>query len=185
MTAPRPPKKRPPGPSGGPRQGRPVGSIKLTPEMADRIVAFIEGGVFDYVAAEAAGIHARTFRDLVSRGEGRHPDRAATPFLQAFAKRVREAKARARAAREIVVADRDPKFWLTHSARSRPGREGWTEPVEDPDGDGFGAEGPPVYQSSQEELAEIIRVLAEAGVVPTCLDPDCGCQQERSNHDEP
>jgi hypothetical protein len=50
------------------RRGRPVGSIKLTPEAEARIITYIEAGSFDYVAAEAVGIDERTFRDYVQRG---------------------------------------------------------------------------------------------------------------------
>jgi hypothetical protein len=147
--------------------------------MADRIVAFIEGGAADYVAAEAVGIDARTFRDWTARGEGRHPERAPTPALVALARRVREAKARARAAREIIVAEKEPKFWLTHMARSRPGREGWTEPVGGP-GEDDPAREPDPYQPSPEELHEIVRVLSEAGVLPPmCEDPECSCVHRR------
>src|SRR3989442_14822683 len=112
------------------RAGRPEGSVKLTAEIEHTIVSLIDAGAFDYIAAEAAGIASRAFRDWVARGEHRHPTRRSTPELIAFAKAVREAKARARAAREITVADREPKFWLSHAARSKPGREGWSDPVE-------------------------------------------------------
>ncbi len=64
----------------------------------------------------------------VARGEGRST-KSCTPKLRAFARAVRTAQAQARAAREIEVARRDPKWWLSHVGRSRPGREGWTEPV--------------------------------------------------------
>src|SRR5436190_23199010 len=107
------------------RGGRPVGSIKLTPEAEARIVTYIEAGSFDYVAAEAVGIDARTFRDYIQRGLGLHPTRASTPRLARFARRVMQARAQARAAREIQAAENHVTFWLTHAARSRPGREGW------------------------------------------------------------
>ena len=112
------------------KRGRPEGSVRLTPEIERTILSYLEAGAFDYVAAEAAGIHARTYRDWIMRGEDRHPTRSCTPELEAFADKVRQARARSRASREIVVADRDPKFWLQHVARSKPDREGWTEPIE-------------------------------------------------------
>lgn len=148
------------------RRGRPVGSIKLTAEAEAKILTYIEAGAADYIAAEAAGIDARTFRDYLQRGRGEHPTRAATPQLRQFAQAVMEAKARARAAREIQAAEHHVPFWLTHMARSKPEREGWTEPVDAEAG------GPPpaAYQPTLEEAAETLRVLVEAGVL--LLDPN-------------
>jgi hypothetical protein len=156
---------------GSARRGRPVGSIKLSPEAEASILTYIEAGAADYIAAEIAGIDARTFRDYVQRGHGQHPTRACTPRLARFATAVMQAKARARAAREIQAAEHHVTFWLTHMARSKPGREGWTEPV---DGDGDG-QAPSVYQPSIEEAAETVRVLLEAGV----LSVQEGSQPER------
>jgi hypothetical protein len=99
---------------------------------------------------------------------------------------VREAKARARAAREIVVADKEPKFWLSHAARSRPGREGWSEPIEVPEEASPGAA--IAYEPSPEEFAETLRVLLEAGAIslPPCSDPGCGCSRHGGGlHGEP
>ena len=157
------------------RKGRPAGSVKLTPEIERTIVSFIEAGAWDYVAAEAAGIDARTFRDWMARGEGRHTTRSATPGLVAFARAVREAKARARAAREIEVARHEPRFWLSHQARSKPGREGWTEPVPDEEA---GAPGGVSYEPTPEQAAETVRILLDAGAieVPHCSDPACSCR---------
>ena len=145
-------------------------------------MSYIEAGAWDYIAAEAAGVPDRTFRDWIARGEGRHTSRSPTPALTSFARAVREARARARAAREIEVADNEPKFWLTHLARSKPGREGWTEPVDDPDDSA-----PQVtpYEPTPAEAAETIRMLVDAGVIelPRCEDPDCGCLLHRETGD--
>lgn len=155
------------------RRGRPPGTVMLTPEIERTILAYIEAGAWDYVAAEAAGIEDRTFRDWMARGEGRHPTRTKTPALAAFAKRVREARARSRAAREIEVATADPKFWLGRLGRSKPGREGWTEPVPDE----IDAPTALSYVPSPEEAAETLRMLIQAGAIgpPHCPDPDCTC----------
>lgn len=153
-------------------RGRPTGSVRLSPQIERVILTYVEAGAADYVAAEAAGIDDRTFRDWVARGEGRHKTRSTTPQLQAFAGRVREARARSRAAREIEVASKDPKFWLTHMARSKPGREGWTEPVPDLEETDGGVNAPP----SLEESAITMRVLVDAGVLSMrCTDPNCDC----------
>src|SRR5438128_12005230 len=110
------------------RPGRPLGSISLTPETQETILAFIRAGCFDHVAAEAAGISARTLYDWIARGEGRHPSRRPTAKLRDFAQAVRRAKAEARAGAEIRVYKDNPRYWLAHAARTKPDREGWTDP---------------------------------------------------------
>jgi hypothetical protein len=159
------------------RRGRPPGSVTLTPEIADTILALIESGAWDYVAAEVAGVDGRTFRDWIARGERRHPTRRPTPELEAFARQVREAKARARAVREVEVANRDPKYWLTRLARSKPGREGWTEPVgEEPAASGPGTP----YEPTPQEAIETIRILVAVGAISLeCPDPPCPCPLHR------
>jgi hypothetical protein len=137
-----------------------VGSIKLTADAEAIILNYIEAGAADYIAAEAAGIDQRTFRDYLQRGQGLHPKRTSTLQLVRFAKAVMEAKARARAVREIQAAEHHVPFWLTHMARSKPGREGWTDPVEE-----GGQLLVPLYEPSLEEAAETLRVLLEAGVL--------------------
>jgi catechol 2,3-dioxygenase-like lactoylglutathione lyase family enzyme len=155
--------------------------VRLTPEIAHRIVSYIEAGSFDYVAAEAAGIDERTFRDWMARGEERHPTRRTTPQLRLFAEQVRQARARARAGREIVVADKDPKFWLQHVARSKPNRDGWTEPIDVADEAGATI----AYQPDRAELAEIFRVLVDVGALELepCGDPECRCATHRPGAD--
>ncbi len=164
------------------QRGRPTGSVKLTPELHRMIVSYIEAGAWDYVAAEAAGVPARTFRDWMARGEGRHPTRRRTGELSSFAHDVAEARARARAAREIELADHEPKFWLTHAARSKPGREGWSEPVPDEE---VGAPGGLFYEPTPEQAAETLRILLDAGAIelPRCADPECSCSLHRGTTD--
>ena len=108
------------------RPGRPEG-VGLTEEIAQTILTYIRAGAFDYVAAEAAGISDRTFRDWIARGEGRGP-RPGTPELVAFAIDVRTARAQVRAAAEIRIFQEHPEYWLAHVARTKEDREGWTEP---------------------------------------------------------
>ena len=153
-----------------------------TPEIQRTIVSYIEAGTFDYIAAEAAGIDERTFRDWVARGEGRHPDRVPTPALTGFARAVREARARGRAAREIEIAAKEPKFWLTHQARSKPGREGWTEPVADETETASGAS----YEPTPEEAAETLQILITSGAIKLerCADPDCACSVHGRSRDD-
>ena len=75
-------------------------------------------GAFDWVAAEAAGIHRRTFYRWMRQGEtGEEPYRR-------FAEEVLRARAQARLEAEQQVRERDPLSWL----RLGPGRERWGEP---------------------------------------------------------
>lgn len=150
-------------------KGRPSGSVRLTEAIEQEILAYIRAGAFDYVAAEAAGVGARTFREWIARGEGRHPTRDKTKRLQAFAAAVRRAQAQVRVAKEIEIAKLDPRYWLSHQGRSRPGREGWTEPVA---GDGKPAD----LRPAALPLADIVQAvqgLVDAGAIPS-LRCKCG-----------
>jgi len=128
-----------------PRRGRPPGSVSLTEEIARTIIEYIRAGTFAEVAAELAGISARTFRDWMARGEGRHSTRPATSKLRRFATDVRRAQAEARAAAEIRVHQKNPEHWLRNAARSTAEREGWTTPPPGPD-----------EQSGSEQLARLV-----------------------------
>jgi hypothetical protein len=178
------PRKSPKRRRGRPRRGgRPEGSVKLTPDMEDSIVSMTRAGVYDYVAAEAVGVDARTFRDWMARGEGRHPTRRNTPQLKAFAKRIRQARAQGRAAKEIEVARDDPKYWLSHVARSRPDREGWTDPVEGPDPVSSPSELHP--PPTEEEAAKVLNILITAGLFrpPECTAQSCPCPSHGGSDD--
>jgi hypothetical protein len=111
------------------------------------------------------------------RAEGRHPTRRSTPQLKALFADVDEAIARFRMRQEIEIAQKDPKHWLKYRARSRPGLDGWTEPVpEEPEAD------QPVAAISVEDLEEIISVIVVSGAVsvPSCDDPSCLCRWHRA-----
>ena len=155
-----------------PSKARPVRGTRLTDDQKHLIIAAIEAGATDYVAAEAAGISPRTLRDLRARAEGRHPTRASTPELSAFFAQVDETIARARMRQEIEVAKSDPKHWLKYRARSRPGLEGWTEPVPDV---------PETTEAQRlptaDELQGVVSTLIGSGaaVSPPCPDASCTC----------
>lgn len=157
------------GPPGGRRRSR---GSRLTEEQKSLILSAVEAGATDHVAAQAAGISPRTFRELRQRAEGRHAERPSTPELRAYFAHVDESIARARLKREIEVARTDAKFWLGHRARSKPGLEGWTEPV--PDGSG---DEEPVHVMELDELQQIVTTLVTSGAVklPGCGDPTCAC----------
>lgn len=155
---------------------RPAGT-RLTEDQRRLILGAIEAGTTDYVAAEAAHISARTFREMRQRAEGRHPTRRSTPQLKEFFAEVDRALARARMRHEIEIAQKDPKHWLKYRARSKPGLDGWTEPVpEEPEAD------QPVASMSVEELDQIVSVLIVSGAVavPPCADPSCPCGWHRA-----
>lgn len=154
---------------------------RLTEEQKSLILSAVEAGATDHVAAQAAGISPRTFRELRQRAEGRHAERPSTPELRAYFAHVDESIARARLKREIEVARTDAKFWLGHRARSKPGLEGWTEPVPD----GSGDEGPPVHVMELDELQQIVAALVTSGAVslPGCGDPSCACVYHRATQE--
>jgi hypothetical protein len=157
-------------PSEHQRRGRPPG-IKLGVDQRRLLIAAVEAGASDH----AAGIDPRTFRDWRSRAEGRQPNRKATPEIIQLFREIDEAAARARVTREINVADRDPKHWLRYQARSKPGLDGWTEPVPEEPGHAVS-----IYVPSTEEFLATVRALGEALVEPRprhCGDSDCRCSQ--------
>jgi hypothetical protein len=98
----------------------------FTPEVAERILAFIRGGGFPVVAAEAAGVPAAVFTDWLARGE----KRGARELFRRFAREVRQAAALCRLTAECSAYKKDPKFWLAHGpGRERPGYPGWAGEV--------------------------------------------------------
>lgn len=144
------------------------------------VIAAVEAGGTDHAAARAAGVDVHTYKEWRARVEGRHPTRKATPELVQLFKEIDEAAARARVTREIEVAERDPKHWLRYKARSKPGLEGWSEPVPDEAEDAV-----PIYTPTTEEFEVTIRVLAEAiGLMPqSCGDPHCSCPLHEEDSD--
>jgi 3-hydroxyisobutyrate dehydrogenase-like beta-hydroxyacid dehydrogenase len=161
------------------KRGRPLGSPSLTDAVIDTIVAYVEAGSFAYVAAEAAGVSDRTFRDWIARGEGRSPRRS-TERHRRFADRVRQAEAKARISAEVRTHRDNPNFWLSRAARSRPGREGWTEPSERmlEQAARLGL----TEQDLQREVDRMLALLAEEGAfaAPPCDRVRCRCSHHRS-----
>jgi hypothetical protein len=123
-------------PAKGKREKLPHGRpTKLTPERHTDIVELIKHGAFEWVAAEACGIHRDTFTRWMMRGEraasGPHledsdPDLIYLRFFEA----VQAAAAYARVTAEIEVRAQDPKWWLTRGpGKTKPGKPGWTETI--------------------------------------------------------
>jgi hypothetical protein len=94
----------------------------LTPEITQKICSFIMAGAYDYSAAEASGISVNTFREWLSRGDGRDRERPPDKRFATFATSIRLAKANARVAAEIKIKTINPKWWL-----SRMYRADWSE----------------------------------------------------------
>lgn len=85
---------------------------KLTPDVHTRIVSFIRAGAFDWIAAEAAGIHRATLYRWLERGakRSRGPERD-------FYDDVTEARAQARLSAEV----QGPREQSARLAPLRPG----------------------------------------------------------------
>lgn len=95
---------------------------KLNAETHQRVVQFVRAGVFDHVAARAAGVDPATFRRWMARAE-REPG----PYRE-FREDVLRARAEARATAEARVFQERPFEWLRYGpGRDRPGEAGWTE----------------------------------------------------------
>lgn len=95
---------------------------KLTPELQKEITSYIEGGAYDWVAAQKCGIHPATFRNWMNWGEN------GNPRYVAFFAEVCRARAHARAFAEIQVRRDNPFAWLRYGpGRERAGEPGWTE----------------------------------------------------------
>ena len=96
---------------------------KLTPEVHQRIVQLVRGGVFETGAARACGIDPSTLRRWKVRGR-REPG----PYRD-FLEDLERVKAEARAVAEARVFNENPVTWLKAAARDRPDEPGWTESV--------------------------------------------------------
>ena len=149
------------------RRGRPPGSVSLTSETEQTIIAFTRAGAFASAAAEAAGVSVRTFHEWMARGEDRHPSRPSTPKLRAFAKAVRRAHAEARVAAEIRVYQDRPAHWLTYAARTKPDRDGWTKAPQ-----GAEEEDAPKPRTLEDMMAELDK---EDQRDARCSDSACPC----------
>jgi hypothetical protein len=94
--------------------------------QADTILTYIRSGAYPQVAAEAAGVHRKTFLDWLGQGE---KAKAREPY-RSFARSVRQAAAMARVKAETDLREKDPRFWLKHGpGRETPEYPGWTGEV--------------------------------------------------------
>jgi len=162
------------------RSGR---RTRLTPDVAERIVALVRDGAPLSVAAVGAGVPERTFWEWMSRGEGRDPQRPVTPLYAEFAQRVRQAEAEVHAKTvEVVYRAATAGEWRAAIAmlRLRWARY-YAERLEV-----SGPAGGPVPQvhaqiAVQQErewepdkpfARQVIELLIAAGKLPPEVDPD-------------
>lgn len=113
---------------------------KLTPAVQRRLVTSLRSGNYDYIAAQAAGIHIATFHRWMERGEDRGDDnlpedepyrefreavtRAQTEAEETLVKRwAKHAITDWRAARDLL-ARRHPERWKSTERREHTGADG-------------------------------------------------------------
>lgn len=138
-------------------------------DVYQKILMFIEQGVYDYVAAEAMGVTGRTWNEWLKIGEKNHFEGRVTIYSRFFLD-VRTAQARGRLLAELEVRRDDPKFFLRCGpGKTRPGRPGWTEnivpdePTQLDDAAATGREDPSIG-----DLAATLVILEQLGMaVPT------------------
>lgn len=88
----------------------------LTPEITDRIAAAVAAGATVDEVAVAEGIHRSTFMAWMQAG--REAEEGEANDFSVLYQRVTQARAQCRVRAEILVRQRDPKFYLTHSPPS-------------------------------------------------------------------
>lgn len=96
---------------------------RLTPELQGRIASFVRAGGYPHVAAEAAGVSSRTFRNWLRRGSRA----GAKPPYRGFVADLRQAAAQARLRAEVGIIDKRPLDWLKCGpGKETPRRPGWS-----------------------------------------------------------
>jgi len=94
-----------------------------TAELTARVAAYVRGGAYPEVAAEAAGVPPGRLRSWLARGRRKGAPAAVREFCRA----VRQAEAVARLQAEVAALKAKPLDWLRHGpGRPRADREGWT-----------------------------------------------------------
>ncbi len=157
------------------RRGRPPGSVTLTPERADQVMALVRGGASIRSAAQATGIPLRTLQGWLARGSGTSKE-PSTPKLRRFAEAVTKARAEAHVSAEVRVHQDQPGRWLHDQIASLDlgPAEGPEEPALDP-----------------QELRSLAKALRDAllyqdpdELVPTCGNRRCRCLFHRGRTEE-
>ena len=159
-----------------PKRGRPPG-VRLTHELIEEICALIRRGIFPHVAAEGLGVPARTFRDWVLRGQGRHHTRAPTPETMALAEGVRRATAEARMLAESWMHTERTDRWLARAAPTNEDGEGWSDAPTAKDG-GLGQVGRFTLEEWDRAMDRLEEAMVDAGLwsSPRCANRRCRCE---------
>jgi hypothetical protein len=133
----------------------PAKSPPLTPEVEQKILAYVRAGGYAHVAAVAAGIPREVFEEWMRKGEAKRPTQKYKPFAEA----VRQAEATARLNAEVAALKDKPMDWL----KAGPGKEttakpGWSALVKPQTGGG--KETPVLMEPDvQRFLAVLLRAL--------------------------
>jgi hypothetical protein len=142
-----------------------------TPALEQQIAAFIRAGGFPHVAAEAAGVAARTFRRWLRCSNKPESE----PCYRTFAAAIRQAKAQARLRAEIAALEGKPLDWLKYGPGKETARNpGWTATVRAAvrsDGGNAQALENAACQALVAELMEMLEVFPEVrAAVATRMD---------------
>lgn len=139
-------------------------------DVYQKILLFIEQGVYDYVAAEAMGITNWTWQNWLRRGEEDWKAGRKTNYVRFFLD-VRTAQSRGRLIAELEARRDSVQFWLTRGpGRTRPGRPGWTETItvagdeEMPLELNVNADNSLSQPSSIQDLARTLVVMEQLGI---------------------
>lgn len=150
----------------------------LTPELTERICAFIRSGGFPHVAAAAVGVAPGVFSEWLANGRRRD----GSADCRHLASEVMQAAAQARLRLEMAVYKNEPVVWLTRGpGREKRGVPGWSLP---PAGTREEIEARPIQTDSEFMglMSVVVRALAaypEAREA-VCAAVRCGTDAEGS-----
>jgi hypothetical protein len=120
--------------------------IRLTHEIQEKIVRFLQAGGFPEVAAQAAGVPREVFARWLRWGVRPKPIARYRDFVRA----IHQAMAQARLGAEVAIHGKKPLDWL----KNGPGRSDW--------GQGSGPPREEVGPLSQVEYRELVGQLLQA-----------------------
>lgn len=100
----------------------------LTPQLVDKITAYVRAGGHAHVAAEAAGIPQEVFWEWMLKGDRLRRKRSKDNHLyQALWQKVLEARGQAQLRAEIKALEEDPLAWLKFGpGKETKTRTGWS-----------------------------------------------------------
>jgi hypothetical protein len=157
---------------------------RITPSDYQEFLNSVRLGAYDYVAAERLGVRYTTFgrwmavgRSLYDQIEEARTQDLPEPTLNnrealylKFYIDVMEAKAEAREDAEHLVKKDTPAVWLRNTARTLPGRAGWTEEMNHNLECSFDVkrevgQTKDYLEIGGDELASVLNVFAEMGLL--------------------